>query len=546
MKEYIQDLKRGFSLTELEELLKRLHSLKVLIIGDTIIDQYVFVRPKGRAIKDPILSTEFIREENYAGGVLAIANHVSSFVQEITVVTLLGDYNTQQEFIQKNVAANIRLKSFFKEHAPTTVKCRYVQESYRKNKLFKVEFMNDQPINSRLVEEISLYLREELSQYDLVIVSDFGHGFITAPLRRIIENQARFLALNVQSNSANMGYNYFNLYEKADFRTMNEDELRLPLLKRFEGTNEVIQEVHQTYGYRNFLVTRGRNGCTYFYQGQLHQAPILTSSVKDTVGAGDALFAIAALFAYLQPAPKIIPFLANCAGAIGANIIGNKESVSREKLLGFIHNLFQIDIKNYLEAVNETISQINIDKINSLVELLLQTYQNEKTIYAFGNGGSSATASHFIGDLVKGVSYGLQKRFKAICLNDNLPALMAIANDISFDDIFIEQLKNFLSPGDVVIGISGSGNSANVVKALYYAKERGATTVAICGFQGGKSKEICDLVLHAEVNDMEVSEDVHHLILTHCVKRLITQELNNHAASGESIKVGEEYLKRIV
>ena len=116
---------------------------------------------------------------------------------------------------------------------------------------------------------------------------------------------------------------------------------------------------------------------------------------------------------------------------------------------------------------------------------------------------------------------------------------MAIANDISYDDIFIEQLKNFLNPGDLVIGISGSGNSLNIVKALEYAQKKNAKTIAICGFRGGKIKELADLSIHAEVEDMEISEDIHNLVITHCVKRMLQKELeNNH--------VGEEYLRRVL
>ncbi len=542
MKEYITSLKKKVTLKEIEQLFGNLSSLRVLVIGDTIIDEYAFVTLKGRASKDPILSTEFAYEEKYAGGVLAIANHISSFVKNITLVTILGDKNPHLEFVQKSLAANIQLKYFTKENAPTTIKRRYVQEAYRKHKMFKVEYMNDKPIIPSLTNEIQTYLKTELQNYDLVIVSDFGHGFLNEPLRRIIEEKAKFLALNVQSNSANMGYNYFNLYQKADFCAINEEEFRLPLQHRFEPIEQIIQEVYTQSGHKNILVTRGRNGSVYLYKEISYNTPILIKSVKDTVGAGDAVFALSSLFAYLQSQtkfdPELIPFIGNCAGAIASNIIGNKESITKEKIQLFVKDLFQVEIKQYLESVNNTISQINVDTINSFVEVLMQAYHTEKTIYIFGNGGSSATASHFCGDLVKGVSYGLNKRFKVMCLNDNLPALMAIANDISYDDIFIEQLKNFLNPEDVVIGISGSGNSTNIVKALQYGKEKGAKTVAICGYKGGKIKEIADLSLHAEINDMEVSEDVHHLILAHCVKRIMTNNLNNS-------NVGSVYSQRV-
>ena len=218
--------------------------------------------------------------------------------------------------------------------------------------------------------------------------------------------------------------------------------------------------------------------------------------------------------------------------------MGNKESITKGSLLQFIKELYKIEIKNYLSSVNGTLNNINIEYIDQFVRLLLDTYHNERSIYIFGNGGSATTASHFCGDLIKGVSYGLDKRFKAICLSDNLPALMAIANDISYDDIFIEQLKNFVKKDDLVIGLSGSGNSINVVKAIEYANSIGAKTVGICGYKGGKVKDLAHLTIHATINDMEIAEDIHHLVLNHCVKRLLTNALDN-------ANVGSVYAKRV-
>jgi len=182
------------------------------------------------------------------------------------------------------------------------------------------------------------------------------------------------------------------------------------------------------------------------------------------------------------------------------------------------------EINQYLSSVTAAAGNLPKEKIAELAAMILKAYEEEKTIFVFGNGGSGANASHFAGDLIKGASYGLEKRFKAVCLNDNLSALMAVANDISYEEIFVEQLKNFVKEGDVVIGISGSGNSMNVVKALEYGLSVGAQTVAICGFNGGKIKEIADLVVHVAIDDMEVSEDL-HLVILHCVKRVIMQAL---------------------
>jgi len=195
-------------------------------------------------------------------------------------------------------------------------------------------------------------------------------------------------------------------------------------------------------------------------------------------------------------------------------------------------------INTYFNLVQETLQGMDKDAIDELARLMLETYNNEGTIYTFGNGGSGATASHICGDYLKGVSYGLEKRFRFICLNDNIPAMMAIANDISYDDIFVEPLRNFIGKNDLVIGISGSGNSKNVVKAMEYAKTAGVKTVAMCGFNGGKIKDIAGLAVHAKVMDMEVTEDI-HMIVFHAVKQALMKKL------GHSFNVGGQYEARV-
>ncbi len=194
----------------------------------------------------------------------------------------------------------------------------------------------------------------------------------------------------------------------------------------------------------------------------------------------------------------------------------------------------------YIELLKSTLDKLSAENLNKVTAAFLETYENGGTFYVFGNGGSAATASHMAGDFVKGASSGLEKRFRFICLNDNNSAMMAIANDISYDDIFVEQLRNFVKPGDLVIGISGSGNSNNVVKAMEFAKSAGVKTLALCGYSGGKIKALADLNVHAEVNDMEITEDV-HMVIFHTIK----QALIKHLHQGKSVSMGSVYDKRI-
>lgn len=163
---------------------------------------------------------------------------------------------------------------------------------------------------------------------------------------------------------------------------------------------------------------------------------------------------------------------------------------------------------------------MSVDDIDALLNVLDDAKNLGRQVFIMGNGGSAATASHAVCDFNKGASYGKDKRFKLICLNDNLPTLMAYANDVSYDDVFVEPLKNYFNAGDIVIGISGSGNSKNVVKAIEWANDNGGVTVGISGYTGGKLKQICKYNVHAPIMDMQITEDI-HMVLVHCMMRLL-------------------------
>ena len=174
----------------------------------------------------------------------------------------------------------------------------------------------------------------------------------------------------------------------------------------------------------------------------------------------------------------------------------------------------------YCAGLSKALEGVAPERFEEFVELLEDAYQNERQVFFMGNGGSGSTASHFVCDLNKGVSYGRQKRFRALSLADNVATLTAYSNDVSYEDVFVEQLKNFLRPGDVVVGISGSGNSPNVLKAIDYANGLGAHTVGLCGFDGGKLAGKVRTPILTPVHDMQKAEDV-HMILLHVVMQLL-------------------------
>ena len=193
----------------------------------------------------------------------------------------------------------------------------------------------------------------------------------------------------------------------------------------------------------------------------------------------------------------------------------------------------------YRSLLIQTLEILDMESVDRLADAFSKAYENGSTIYTMGNGGSGASASHAAGDFLKGASFGLNKRFRMICLNDNLPSLMAIANDIGWDDIFVEPLKNFLQPGDLVIGISGSGNSKNVLNAIAYAKENGAFTAGLTGYSGGMLATQVDIHVHSAANDMEVAEDVHMAVFNMVKKTMMDKYM------GESPSMGSTYDARV-
>jgi D-sedoheptulose 7-phosphate isomerase len=188
-------------------------------------------------------------------------------------------------------------------------------------------------------------------------------------------------------------------------------------------------------------------------------------------------------------------------------------------------------IDDYFNVLKATIDKIDKDEIKKAIICLKNARDSRHFIYSMGNGGSAATASHYAGDFNKGLSFGKEKRFKFVALNDNLPTILSLANDVSYTSIFIEQLKNFLEPQDVVIAISGSGNSENIINAVQYAKEHGGIVIGLTGHNGGKLKELSDIKLHVPINNMQIVEDL-HMVFDHLMMSILYrgEETKEHSA----------------
>ncbi|MBQ3280058.1 SIS domain-containing protein [Candidatus Saccharibacteria bacterium] len=195
---------------------------------------------------------------------------------------------------------------------------------------------------------------------------------------------------------------------------------------------------------------------------------------------------------------------------------------------------FKPAIKEYYSREMKIIENLNLDELNVAMNAIYEAYNKGGTIYVCGNGGSAATASHMQNDFNKGISEFVDKKFNFYCLNDNVSTMMAVANDIGYEEIFRFPLTGKIKKADLFIGISGSGNSKNVLNAAEYAKEQGIKVIGITGYSGGKLKELADYHMHVDENDMQITEDI-HMTFDHMMMKIFYNFLVNNQISGNNI-----------
>ena len=218
-----------------------LAGLKVLLVGDTIVDEYQYVMPLGKSPKENMIATRFTEREVFAGGIIAAANHVAGLCAEVEVLTCLGKGDPNEKLIRQALAPNVRLNAVMRCGAPTTRKCRFVDSGYYR-KLFETYYFDDSPLPAPLQAKFDALVASKAKDYDLVIVTDFGHGLIAPSTIAAIEENARFMAVNAQSNSANHGYNLITKYRRADYVCIDAPEARLAVSDKDGELESVIRD----------------------------------------------------------------------------------------------------------------------------------------------------------------------------------------------------------------------------------------------------------------------------------------------------------------
>lgn len=313
--------------------LENASGLRVLVIGETIIDEYEYCETIGKSGKEPIVAARFLSREKFAGGVLAVANQLATITPHVTALTCLGASDSQESFIRASLRPEVTLEPIYVPDAPTIVKRRFV-EAYPLQKLFELYVMNGHDQAENAHDALLAALGRLVSEHDLVVVADYGHGMIHADAVELLCATAPFLSVNTQTNADNRGFNTISKYRRADHVSLSENEIRLEARSRQRPLREIIEEVAEKLACSVILVTRGRNGCvSYGRDNGYHEVPALTSNVVDRIGAGDAVLAVTSVFAAQRAAPELIGLVGNIVGAQAVGVVANSSAVDPASIL---------------------------------------------------------------------------------------------------------------------------------------------------------------------------------------------------------------------
>jgi rfaE bifunctional protein kinase chain/domain len=339
--EYLGLFRQRSSLDEILDIIESMSRLKVLVIGDTILDEYQFCEAIGKSSKDPALTVKYQSSDMFAGGALAVANHVASFAYNVKLLTVLGQRESHEDLIRSQLLANIDPFFIYQPDSPTIIKKRYI-DGNSFNKLFEVYIIDDSGLADEQDKVACRWLKENLTQYDLVVVADYGHGAVSDNMMDTLCEGARFLAVNVQANSGNFGFHTVTRYQHADFVSLSEHEIRLEMRQRNGEIRPMMENLLKKLGARQFIVTRGRKGCMILNDEMDFVAvPTFAQNVVDRVGAGDALFAVTSIGALLDVSNEINGFIGNVAGSLAVEILGNKKTIDKLALKKYIVSLLK-------------------------------------------------------------------------------------------------------------------------------------------------------------------------------------------------------------
>ncbi|MDC0529759.1 PfkB family carbohydrate kinase [Pelagibacteraceae bacterium] len=332
-KNFLKQISKKYTFDFIFKKLKELEKLKVLLVGETIIDQYIFGDVLGKSGKEPHLVLNEKKSETYLGGAAAIANHLGTFCKSVNFLTLAGKEKNNLSFIKKLLRKNIDVSFFNKVNVPTIIKKRYIDE-VSKNKLLGVYSISDEKLKENLEKKLINCIKKNSILCDLVLVSDYGHGFISKKTSTEFNKSKIFFSLNAQINASNRGFHSLIKYKNIDSLIINENELRHEMRDKSGNIEKMGLKLIKYLNIKKLVITRGSKGAVLIEKtGKAIYAPAFANKIIDKVGAGDAMLAVISLCMKIKMPSDLSLFLGSLAGATAVESIGNSSFINKDEMI---------------------------------------------------------------------------------------------------------------------------------------------------------------------------------------------------------------------
>jgi len=318
----------------ISKIFKSFEKIKVLVIGETIVDEYVYCEALGKSGKEPVLALRDLYSEKYLGGAAAITKNLSSFCKKISLLSCLGEKREQENFIKKTLQKNIYTKFIAKKKSCTIVKKRFV-DHVSKTKVLGVHSINDQPLSKKQRNEFNKLIVKNAKNHDLVIVSDYGHGLISKDSVKLIIKNSKFLAVNAQLNAANIGYHTISKYKRADLIIINENEMRHELRNKIDNIDILIKSLSKKLKSKFTAVTSGNRGAKIYnrFSKKIISCPAFANKVADKIGTGDTMLALLTICIFKKININFSMLLAAFAAAENIKHMANSVFVTKSKII---------------------------------------------------------------------------------------------------------------------------------------------------------------------------------------------------------------------
>ncbi len=321
---------------KIAQVLARVGEQKILVVGEPIVDTYRFCIPENISSKSPSISARLLYEENYAGGSLAIANHLADFGREVHLLITHGNEPYFREMLREKMDERVILHHVPLANVPTPRKMRYIAVD-KAQRIFEITDLRADQWGTQSSEEFTKQLLEASRKVDTTILADFGHGLFEGPMLETTAQIKSFIALNVQTNSSNYGFNIFRKHKRFNYLSLDTREARIAYSDRYSAPLDIGRRACRDLAdiKASVAMTLGQNG-SYFFAGSgttEHFSPAFADNVVDATGAGDAFFCLTACLLNAGCEPELIPFIGNVFAGLKTKIIGNKSAVTKMALM---------------------------------------------------------------------------------------------------------------------------------------------------------------------------------------------------------------------